>query len=130
MSWSYIPGSLLRETTDDDFEGFRPRSPMGELTEGEMELIPWGDGGEMWVHSHLKCEGQTCCIHNPSDHLMKDWRQHWRADRGLMERLCVHGVGHPDPDDIAFKARTRGEESAGWESVHGCDGCCSGRFPL
>ena len=39
-----------------------------------------------------------------------------------MERLCKHGTGHPDPDDLAFK------ESIGIdikvESIHGCCGCC------
>lgn len=103
MSNSYIPGSLLM--LDD------------------IEVVPFNEG-EIRVHSSSRCEGQTCCIHNPSDHHMIGWRQHWRGDRGLMERLCPHGVGHPDPDDIAFKRRARGREFADWESVHGCDGCC------
>jgi hypothetical protein len=34
-----------------------------------------------------------------------------------MERICPHGIGHPDPDDPAFKNPIEG--------VHGCDGCCS-----
>jgi hypothetical protein len=33
-----------------------------------------------------------------------------------MERICEHGIGHPDPDQIM-------RDEAGW--VHGCDGCCS-----
>jgi hypothetical protein len=34
-----------------------------------------------------------------------------------MERICDHGIGHPDPDDIRVRER--------WdEGVHGCDGCC------
>jgi hypothetical protein len=44
---------------------------------------------------------------------MKDWPQHYRYDRGMTERICPHGVGHPDPDD-----RTA-------NGVHGCDGCCT-----
>jgi len=47
---------------------------------------------------------------------MADWPQNWRGDRGLMERVCPHGIGHPDPDD--FKSNDK------YESVHGCDGCC------
>lgn len=31
-----------------------------------------------------------------------------------MERICPHGVGHPDPDCMYAKRDT----------VHGCDGCC------
>lgn len=76
------------------------------------------------VHSPDQCEGEYCCIHNPSDHSMKDFPTHWRADRGIMERICPHGVGHPDPDDMAFITRTRGEGHM--EGVHGCDGCCNG----
>lgn len=65
------------------------------------------------VHDYALCEGRPCTIHNQSDHHMKTWRQHWRDDRGIMERICPHGIGHPDPDDITE------------DTVHGCDGCCS-----
>lgn len=71
------------------------------------------------VHHPSKCEGRHCCIHNPSDHHMKDWPLHWRQDRGIMERTCPHGIGHPDPDDAAHRA-SKGDT----DSVHGCDGCC------
>lgn len=69
------------------------------------------------VHSEDKCRGKYCSVHNPSDHHMRSWRQHWRSDKGIIERICPkHGVGHPDPD-------------SNWESdsyfwVHGCCGCC------
>lgn len=56
---------------------------------------------------------------------MVDWPQHWRADRLLMERICKHGVGHPDPDDIAYKRIQHGDSVAESESIHGCDGCCA-----
>lgn len=64
------------------------------------------------VHSPTQCEGRPCPIHNPSDHHMRSWPQHWRDDRRMMERICPHGVGHPDPDDINP------------DHEHGCDGCC------
>jgi hypothetical protein len=67
------------------------------------------------VHPKTKCKGQHCCIHNPSDHHMKEWPQNWRGDRGIMERICPHGIGHPDPDDPAT------------DKIHGCDGCCTPR---
>jgi hypothetical protein len=35
-----------------------------------------------------------------------------------MERICEHGIGHPDPDD----RRIRTGEDMG---DHGCDGCCT-----
>lgn len=75
-------------------------------------------------HARKRCQGQGCCIHNPSPHHMRDWPLLWREDRRLMERTCKHGVGHPDPDHIAHTRRLRGEEAAGYEAVHGCDGCC------
>lgn len=75
------------------------------------------------VHDREDCTG-ACPIHAPSDHHMRDWPLHWREDRGLMERICPHGVGHPDPDHLTHTAEVRGEEAAWGESVHGCDGCC------
>lgn len=66
------------------------------------------------VHSDEKCAGGPCVIHNPSDHGMRDFPLHWRSDRGIMERLCPHGIGHPDPD----------QQLRVGEGVHGCDGCC------
>lgn len=76
------------------------------------------------THRAGDCLGPYCCIHNPSDHPLKDNPLNWRADRALMERICDHGVGHPDPDDISFKRLTRGHEYADAEAHHGCDGCC------
>ena len=71
-------------------------------------------GGQVLVgvHSKTKCAGEYCCIHNPSDHHMVEWEQNWRPDRRMMERICAHGVGHPDPDDPTT------------DKTHGCDGCC------
>ncbi len=71
-----------------------------------------GTGQKIFVHRREDCEG-SCPIHNPSDHCMRDFPTHWRDDRGIMERICKHGVGHPDPDD-----RTK-------DTTHGCDGCCN-----
>lgn len=64
------------------------------------------------VHPETACAGEHCTIHNRSEHSMRSFPQHWREDRGIMERVCPHGVGHPDPDDINV------------DGVHGCDGCC------
>lgn len=67
------------------------------------------------VHAGDACFGRPCPIHSKSHHSMRHFPQHWRGDRGIMERICPHGIGHPDPDD--FRATGAGE-------VHGCDGCC------
>lgn len=74
------------------------------------------------VHPAERCAGQRCVLHNPSDHHMRSWPALWRSDRGLMERTCPHGVGHPDPDDLDYHVRN----GRGWQGVHGCDGCCRG----
>lgn len=68
---------------------------------------------DIQVHDRALCEGSPCCIHHPSKHHMVTWRQLWRDDRKMMERLCPqHGVGHPDPDDMSY------------DTAHGCCGCC------
>lgn len=76
------------------------------------------------VHADTEDCAKGCTVHNPSGHAMREFPTHWRDDRGLMERICPHGVGHPDPDHIAFVERVAGKEAASAESVHGCDGCC------
>ena len=83
-------------------------------------LVGHGDSSEVLTGVHLpsQCKGQVCSIHNLSAHSMRTFPQHWRSDRKIMERICPHGVGHPDPDD--YKVRLYPAEG-----VHGCDGCCS-----
>lgn len=72
------------------------------------------------VHPSSQCAGTYCWVHHPSEHHMITWPVGWRSDKGTAERVCVHGVGHPDPDDVAFHAR-HGRDV----TVHSCDGCCS-----
>jgi hypothetical protein len=74
------------------------------------------------VHDEHLCRGQHCTIHNPSHHPMRDFPTHWREDRYLMERICPHGIGHPDPDHINNLPESR----RAMEAAHGCDGCCRG----
>lgn len=83
------------------------------------------DGRTLRTHLPEECEGQACCVHHPSAHPMRDWPQVWRPDRGLMERTCPHGVGHPDPDHLSHVRRVRGQEAERTDSIHGCDGCCA-----
>jgi hypothetical protein len=76
------------------------------------------------VHPADYCLNKNgCTIHGPSDHAMTYFPQMWRDDKGIMERICSHGIGHPDPDDVKLLGIN------GWtEGVHGCDGCCGGEF--
>lgn len=74
------------------------------------------------VHSPRQCEGETCMIHNPTDHSMRDFPLKFRVDRmPLAERICPHGIGHPDPDCVAYLNR---EYPHGAWDVQGCDLCC------
>ena len=74
------------------------------------------------VHESNSCATQSSCtIHSPSSHSMIGLPQKWRDDRGFMERICVHGVGHPDPDETLDDERLLG--------THGCDGCCVNEIP-
>lgn len=78
------------------------------------------------VHFEEDCSGDTCVIHKPTDHLMRDWTLIWRNDRDIFERICEHGIGHPDPDQTEFWMNTMLLADAEAMEVHGCDGCCSG----
>lgn len=89
------------------------------------ELYVTGTGQQIEVHERKQdCLDYGCCIHNPSKCAKKIGVTHWREDRMLMERICEHGVGHPDPDGIAFRKRWWGYDYDPSGEVHGCDGCC------
>ena len=79
------------------------------------------DGRELVnVHDDSLCAGRTCVIHNPTEHHMVEWTLHWREDRGIFERICEHGVGHPDPDQHEYWR----EADKLYEAIHGGDMCC------
>jgi hypothetical protein len=85
----------------------------------------WEDctGRKFYVHKRgIDCDVNGCAIHNPSYHPLSDAKQYMREDKSfLIERICSHGVGHPDPDSASFIAKQQGNKAI-W--VHGCDGCC------
>lgn len=89
------------------------RDPAGLMRAEGLKRVRLEGGERIWAHRRRDCIGSPCPIHYRTDHHMRGWRQHWRADRSLMERICPHGIGHPDPD----QRLTDG-------GVHGCDGCC------
>jgi hypothetical protein len=90
-----------------------------------------GTGQIVRVHGPADCGNDKpwqklpCPIHHPSDHPLKAAPTHWRGDSHIMERICPHGVGHPDPDDMNVQLF----EGKG---VHGCcvARCCSGAGPV
>lgn len=80
--------------------------------------------GKIKHHARGDCALEHCCFHNPSEHSMRDFPMHLRTDWGvaMIERTCPHGVGHPDPDSVAWLNKTYGDQM--WD-IHGCDGCCA-----
>lgn len=95
---------------------------------GDMihEVVELYGGQTLRVHPSSECyPGLPCVIHSPSEHALSDAPLYWRGDRGLMERVCPHGIGHPDPDCLRFR-RLQGDDDPG---VHGCDGCCHDEGP-
>jgi hypothetical protein len=89
----------------------------------EMEDNVLTGGVHIRTHPISQCEGRgiPCCIHNPSNHHMVTWPMNWRSDRRIMERMCIHGVNHRDPDDLAYNISI-GNSVGG----HGCcpEFCC------
>ena len=91
--------------------------PDGELLSDNTFALPDGQILQ-YVHRPNQCTGEFCVIHRPSDHQMRQFPLRWRNDIKLMERICPHGVGHPDPDHMAWEGGTR---------PHACDGCCTSK---
>lgn len=89
-----------------------------EMLMSEADIPPGPEAGG--YHKPSKCAGQFCVFHNPSKHGMVDWPKVIRSS-ALVERTCPHGVGHPDPDSLAW-LDSIGRSGYG---VHGCDGCCT-----
>jgi hypothetical protein len=77
-------------------------------------------------HGPSVCAGRACPFHNPSNHRMRDWPINLR-ETGLTERLCPHGIGHPDPDSRRWLVDLTGDTHWG---THGCDGCCTNGLRL
>lgn len=75
------------------------------------------------VHDPALCESRGCAIHDhPSDHPLNAAPLNWRSDRAILERICEHGIGHPDADSAQYLESI----GRGNENVHGCCGvCCS-----
>lgn len=79
--------------------------------------------GDWTIHGPAVCEGTPCPFHSPSEHPMALFKKHIRDDKYfLVERICPHGVGHPDPDSVAFFKSRRI-----YLDLHGCDGCCGAK---
>lgn len=90
------------------------------------ELWTLPSGVRLSIHDAPQCAGHPCPFHTPSDHPLKNASINWRSDRHLVERMCDHGVGHPDPDHLAWVRMALGEAASDERGVHGCcwERCC------
>lgn len=73
------------------------------------------------MHSIRDCAHRKCVIHNRSLHHMRGWYATWNEDLKRVDRLCPHGLDHPDPDQFPFWE----ERGLSFLAIHDCDGCCA-----
>lgn len=85
---------------------------------GRLTIKNGADSEIRMSNVHSECYAETCVIHNPTDHHMREWPLHWYADGGFFVRYCHHLSLHPDPDTVEWT------KSQGLSLEHGCDGCC------
>jgi hypothetical protein len=120
-----VAGHRIKTMRRNRFDRWWAKHDLCENPEISETFEMVGGGILRNVHPRSECAGRTCVVHNPSDHLMRDWPMIWRSDKGLMERACPHGIGHPDPDDLYYKELVGGPDMRKVYGIHGCDGCCS-----
>lgn len=123
--WPRVGGAslvLFDEPGDRDLEHWHMSGTILAITRlPDTGPAPAGVLPLVNVHDRSECAGRACVIHAPSEHQMRTWPLNWREDLRAMERICPHGIGHPDPDDLAWQV-SQGRSHAG---VHSCDGCCA-----
>lgn len=96
---------------------------IGKIPDIKEDLIGL-PGGLLRTHARARCVGRFCCIHNPSEHSLRNAEMDWEEDNERMIRVCIHGERHPDPDHLAFIRAIHGDFYAAQQAVHECDGCC------
>lgn len=92
-----------------------------DLKTGYWTKTAYSTVGLTNIHDPQLCEGRGCAVHNhPTDHPLKNAPLNWREDRGILERICEHGVGHPDADSANYLSSI----GRGYENYHACCMCC------
>lgn len=95
-----------------------------ELEGGAQNVTPDSSGTQR-THGPGQCAGDRACpIHRPLDHPLRTAPLAWRDDGELLERICAHGVHHPDVDSLAYLERTHPSTHHLQIERHDCDGCC------
>lgn len=114
---------------DIDWRNVKAKALMDPVVVGDTEVGAKYDtfeftNGRAFVHRLERCDMTgRCAMHSPSDHNMRALPMLLR-ETTLIERTCPHGVGHPDPDSLAYFM----SNDQHYMAVHGCDECCSRRW--
>ena len=114
-----FPTIQVRSLLDEDETPEDEKLIADSLDHDSGGLVALSNGILTNVHNSRLCEGKYCWVHKPSSHHMAAWPIRWRSNRSVAHRLCIHGFGHPDPDDVNFNVRAGRNVNA-----HRCDGCC------
>lgn len=103
---------------------------------GKWDLFSTPLQGLVQTHGPDRCVGVHCCVHNPSDHHMRDWPLVFRFERyGVGMRVCLHGYAHPDPDGVVYMLEAVKQIDVDpktitpWLFTHECDMCCHADAP-
>lgn len=106
---------------------------LDEETRAALDSEPnlWQDDtGQKLIRVHDRnkdCDVYHCPIHNPSSHAKSIGTTYYNFPQGRMERVCVHGHAHPDPDAQAWRQRKFGTKNLD----HKCcpERCCEVQLP-
>lgn len=94
--------------------------PGGEGQDNSLHITGRGQRLTRTHPPNSGCEEHGCVIHNPTLEAQMIGETFWSLAHGRMERICEHGVHHPDPDAVAWRLR-----KGLFPNVdHDCDGCC------
>ncbi|QNE35876.1 hypothetical protein [Leifsonia shinshuensis] len=103
------------------------------MSERHPEISIYGASGPvdgvLVTHEVGECLLAHCAIHSPSQHPLASAPLRWRSDLLILERVCPHGIGHPDADGLDHVFVVDGEMAAAVLAVHTCDGCCGSAPP-
>lgn len=96
-----------------------------EYASGTVRFIsPDGTYALTGLHpATAECYERGCVVHSPSTFALSDAPLNWRQDRHQFERICKHGVGHPDADQAEYNTW----HGMAHENIHGCcpERCCA-----
>ncbi len=114
-----IPAAALIQALADEGVFVLARPEM------RQDIVSLADNTLLGTHPADRCTGRHCCIHNPSDHPLKNAPLHWNDVMRRTERECSHGQLHPDADHLSYVLETFGMLDYFRHKHHRpCDGCC------